>query len=218
MIKTGAKADETMPESSHVPNGDLVIDDQPVVLGGKDRRPAAGHDDPIRSIRSALRRWKLLVFFVLVGSALGWLSAAMAAEADTAPIEVDHYQASHVVVLDANVPDTQISLRLRNLSPLAKRVTVGDVPERVAEQVGVTPTAAATQVRVVIRSDSESMDIIAIGTTPAIAEQLADAYAAELFAYLQAEADQYSAAAIESAQARLDEAEANLARVRADHD
>ncbi len=216
MIKTRANAEDTIQESSHATSGELVIDDQPVVLGASERRPLGGPDDPIRTMRGALRRWKLLVFFVLVGAALGWLSAAMAAEADTAPIEVDHYQARHVVVLDANVPDTQIALSLRNLSPLAKRVTVGEVPDRVADQVGVTPTAAATQVRIVIRSDSESMDIITVGTTPAIAEQLADAYAAELFSYLRAEASQYAADAVDSAQSRLDEAEGNLARVRRD--
>ena len=210
-----ATTEDTMHESSHAAVDDLVIDDRPVIVPGSERR-SGSIDDPIRTVRALLRRWKLLAMLVLIGAGLGWLSAVMAAEADTTPVEVDHYEASHVLVLDANVPETQTTLSVRNLNTLAKRTTIGEVPSRVGDRIGMTPSEAADRVRVLIRPESDSMDIIAIGETPARAEQLADAYAAELVGYLEAEAADYADEAVTSAQARLDEADGNLARVRAD--
>ncbi len=215
-METRAFAEETIPESSHARSSDLVIDDRPVVIHDPDRRGRIGGDDPVRTFRSYTRRWRMLVAFVLLGAALGWVSAAMAEEATVAPIEVDHYQGSHVLVLDSNVPNTQAVLSVRNLNTLAKRITVGDVPAAVADATGLTADQVATQVRVIIRSDSESLDIVAVAPTPAEAEVLADAFATALFAHLDAEATSYAEDAIASAQSRLDEAEANLAGVRAE--
>lgn len=179
-------------------------------------RAVGALDDPLGPLRNIVRRWRLLVVVLAVGALLGWLSGVVATEADTAPIAIDHYQAKHVLVLDSNVPDTQAILGVRNLNVLAKRITIGDVPTAVAESVGVSQTAASTQIRVLIRSDSESLDLIAVGTTPAQAEAIADAYAAELLGYLGAEAQQYANDAIASAESRLGEAEANLAQTRTD--
>ena len=215
-METRAFAEDTIPESSHARSAELVIDDRPVVVHDPDRRGRLGADDPARTLRSYTRRWRLLVAFILVGAALGWVSATMAEDAAVAPIEVDHYQGSHVLVLDSNVPATQAVLSVRNLNTLAKRITVGEVPAAVAAATGLTVDEVTTQVRVVIRSDSESLDILTVAPTPAEAEVLADAFAAALFDHLDTEANDYALEAIASAQARLDEAEANLAVVRAD--
>ena len=205
--------DDRLDESSHATQMYGATED---VLGPVTHadRGAGVLEDPLGPLRNILRRWRMLVLFLAVGGLLGWLSGVVATEADTAPVAIDHYQAKHVLVLDSNVPDTQAILGVRNLNVLAKRITIGEVPNAVAESVGVTPTAAATQIRVLIRSDSESLDLVAIGTTPAQAEALADAYATELLRYLNAEAEQYAADAIASAESRLAEAEANLAATR----
>lgn len=153
------------------------------------------------------------MLFAAIGAALGWLSAVVAVESDTAPIQVDHFQARHVLVLDSNVPDTTATLGVRNLNVLAKRVTIGEVPQRVAERTGMSVTEVAMQVRVLIRSDSESLDIVTIGQTPGIAEELADAYATELLGFLTEEAERYAVEAEESALTRVQEAEQSIALV-----
>jgi len=211
-----AVADNTMRESSHVDGPSLVIDDQPVIIQGRDRRHAQESVDPVRAARSIMRRWRLLLLIMGIGIGLGWLSATVADEADTAPVEVDHYQGTHVLVVDGNVPTAQTTLSVRNLNTLAKRVTVGQVPDQVAEALSISPEDASAQVRVVIRSDSESMDIITVAETPAIAEQLADTFAAELYNYLDQEAQSFADENVALAQTRLDEAEENLQRVRSE--
>ncbi|MGI9606335.1 MAG: hypothetical protein ACR2P0_09385 [Acidimicrobiales bacterium] len=203
-------------ESSHAPDRDLSIDDQQIVITHSDRREPAPIDDPLANLRGLLRRWRLLVVGVLLGALLGWLSAAVAEEATTAPIAVDHYQATHVLVVDNNIPDSQVVLSVRNLNALATRITVGEIPERVAARTGLSPADAASGVRVVIRPDSESIEIITIAETPSTAEALADAYSAEIFGYLSDEAEAYAEDAITAAELRLDEAELNLARVRSE--
>lgn len=209
-------SDDRLDESSHAPGWNGSTDDPTGSLAQPDRRGTGLLDDPLGPIRNVFRRWRVLVALVVLGSMLGWFSAVIAVEADTTPVSVDHYQAKHVLVLDSNVPVTQAVLGVRNLNVLAKRVTIGEVPTRVAEEVGITASEAATQIRVLIRSDSESLDLVTIGETPAMAEELADTYAAELIGYLEAEAERYTVESIESAEARLLEAESNLREVRAD--
>ncbi len=209
-------SDDRFDESSHAAEGFGSIDSTSGSLAASERRETRLLDDPLGPLRSVVRRWRVIGAVIVVGSLLGWFSAVIAVEADTAPVAVDHYQAKHVLVLDSNVPDTQAVLGVRNLNVLAKRITIGEVPTAVATSVGVNTTEAATQVRVLIRSDSESLDIITIAKTPGQAEALADAYARELVGYLEAEAEAYTVESIASAESRLAEAEANLVRVRAD--
>ncbi len=209
-------SDDRFDESSHALESFGSIDPISGSLATPDRRETGLLDDPLGPLRSVLRRWRVIGALIVVGSLLGWFSAVIAVEADTAPVAVDHYQAKHVLVLDSNVPDTQAVLGVRNLNVLAKRITIGEVPAAVAASVGVSPTEAATQVRVLIRSDSESIDIVTVAKTPAQAEALGDSYAEELIAYLEAEAERYTVESIASAEARLAEAEANLLKVRAD--
>lgn len=208
-------SDDRLDESSHAAGSFGSIDDPTGSLAHGERSGVGVAEDPLGPIRNVLRRWRVIGAVIVVGSVLGWFSAIIAEEADTAPVAVDHYQAKHVLVLDSNVPDTQAVLGVRNLNVLAKRITIGEVPRRVSESVGLTPAEAATQIRVLIRSDSESLDLVSIGTTPATAEALADAFATELLVYLEAEAEQYTEESIASAELRLGEAEANLSDVRA---
>ncbi len=177
-------------------------------------RPRATASDPLGAVRRIVARWRLILLCALVGMFGGWLMAEMAADTDAIPIEIDHYEAAHVLVLDSNIPETQAVLGVRNLNVLAKRITIGAVPRAVAEATGLPASDVAGQIRVLIRSDSESVDLVAIGETPAEAEILADAYAEAIIADLEAEAAEYAAEAIASAEARLTEAEANLADVR----
>lgn len=205
-------SEDRLGESSHAPQTYGSIDDHSGNLSYTDRGGAP--EDPLGPARNIVRRWRAVLALIVVGALLGWLSGVIALEADTAPIAVDHYQAKHVLVLDSNVPDTQSILGVRNLNVLAKRITIGEVPTAVARSLDMSLTSAATQIRVLIRSDSESLDLVAVGRTPAEAEAIADAYATELLTYLTSEAEEYSAEAIASAQSRLADAEANLSDTR----
>lgn len=203
--------DDRVDESSHASTSYGSTEE---VLGASAHGTNNHLEDPLGPLRNVMRRWRLVLSVALIGAILGWLSGVVAIEADTAPIAVDHYQARHVLVLDGNVPDTQAILGVRNLNVLAKRVTIGAVPEGVAEEVGLTTATVATRIRVLIRSDSESLDLVAVGTTPAEAEMIADAYADELLSYLTAEATRFSAEAAASAESRLADAEQNLNSTR----
>ena len=177
-------------------------------------RPRLAIEDPLSNVRVLFGRWRFVSALVVIGMLLGWVNHLMAEDASLQLVEIDHYQAAHILVLDNNIPATQRTLSVRNLNLLGKRLTIGAVPDAVAASVGITSTEAAQQVRVLIRSDSESLDIIAIAETPELAEELADTYARELLADLERTAEAFSAGAIEAAQQRLDEAEANLRATR----
>ena len=213
-MSTRSSGSEAVPESLHDGASFGATLDVRETPGA--RQSVVTLDDPLAPARAVLRRWRLVLLFAMVGGALGWLSAIVATEADTAPIEVDHFQARHVLVLDSNIPETTATLGVRNLNVLAKRVTIGAVPEAVAEQTGLSRTEAASQVRVLIRSDSESLDLVTIGRTPGVAETLADAYAVELLAFLNDEAERYAVEAEESALTRLQEAEQSIMTARSE--
>ena len=196
---------------SHVASGDVER-----ASAASTFRSGGSMQDPLGPVRMIARRWRLLLAIVACGALLGASSNVVAAEANPAVVPVDHYEARHVLVLDNNVPLTQSTLSVRNLNALAKRVTIGEIPQTVADSVGISPTEAETQIRVLIRSDSESLDLVAIGEMREEAEALADTYAAALLSWLDAQATDYAAGAIAAAQDRLDEAEANLEAVRSE--
>ncbi len=179
-------------------------------------RPRVVATDPLGPVRRIVARWRLILLCVVLGAGAGWLMAEMSEDTDAIPIEVDHYEAAHVLVLDNNIPDTQAVLSVRNLNVLAKRITIGAVPAAVAEATSMEPSAVASQIRVLIRSDSETVDLVATGETPAEAEIIADAYAQAILDDLRGEAEDFAAEAISSAESRLAEAESNLADVRAE--
>ncbi len=204
---SGVERVESSPHGALVP---VAADDLLAPRGTRFNRP----EDPLAPIRSVVRRWRLLAVLAVIGGALGWASAVVAVESDTTPIAVDHYEARHVLVLDSNLPETQVILGVRNLNALAKRITIGEVPEAVAAGASVNFTEASTQIRVLIRSDSESLDLVAIAETPGEAELLADLYAEEFLAFLNAEAQTLYDDAIASAEGRVVDAEGNIAQTQ----
>lgn len=173
-------------------------------------------EDPLGALRSVAQRWRLLVGFIILGSALGWVSAVVATDSSIAPVAVEHYQASHVLVLDNTIPSNQTVLSVQNLNLLAKRVTIGEVPDAVADSLGLSPEVVTTQIRVVIRSDSQTIDVIAIGETPRQAESLSDEYAAQFIRFLEGEAEAFAEQTVLNAETRLAQADSNLAAVEAE--
>lgn len=173
-------------------------------------------EDPLGALRSVAQRWRLLLGFVLLGGALGWVSAVVATDSAIAPVAVDHYQAGHILVLDNTIPSNQTVLSVQNLNLLARRVTIGDVPEAVAESLGLSSEVASNQIRTIIRSDSQTIEVAAIGETPRQAEAIADEYAAQFLAFLEGEAEMFAEETILNAELRLAEADSNLATVRAE--
>ncbi len=171
-------------------------------------------DDPLGPARNIARYWRLLAILVVIGSALGWVSAVVAEDAAIAPVAADHYEAKHVLVLDTTIPGTQSVLGVRNLNTLARRIAIGEVPMAVGEALDVSPNVATTQVRVIIRSDSETLDIVTVAETPGQAEALADEFATQFLSYLQADAQQLADDSIANAELRLAEADQKLAAVR----
>lgn len=173
-------------------------------------------EDPLGALRALTQRWRLLALFILIGGALGWVSAVVATDASIAPVSIEHYEASHVLVLDNTVPTNQTVLSVQNLNLLAKRITIGQVPEAVADSLGVSLEVASSQVRAIVRSDSQTIEVAAVAETPRQAEALADEFASQFLGFLERDAETFAAQTLENAEVRLAEANSNLAAVRSE--
>ncbi len=147
------------------------------------------------------------MILALTGAGLGAASAAVAEDAAPPPVPTVYYDACHTLLVDSAVPTDVAVWDVRNLAQLAERVTQGAIPDAVAASSGADSTALATQVRVGVRNDIQSLAICSVGETPSEAEQLADDFALALLAALEDDASQYHADSLTSARARIQDAE-----------
>ena len=147
--------------------------------------------EPQHLIRTIQRRWRPVVFLAVVGAALGAASAAVAEDAGPAPVPTTYYDACHRLLVDSAIPNNVEQWDVRNLAQLAQRLTQGEIPVEVAASVGAPVVDVASQVRVAVRNDVQSVSVCTVGATPAEAEQLADEYARQLLVFLDAEAREF---------------------------
>ncbi len=147
--------------------------------------------EPQHLIRTIQRRWRPVVFLAVVGAALGAASAAVAEDAGPAPVPTTYYDACHRLLVDSAIPNNVEQWDVRNLAQLAQRLTQGEIPVEVAASVGAPVVDVASQVRVAVRNDVQSVSVCTVGATPVEAEQLADEYARQLLVFLDAEAREF---------------------------
>ncbi len=174
--------------------------------------------EPQHLIRTFRRRWRPIVFLVVLVGALGAASASVAEDVAPAAVPVVRYDACHTLLVDGAIPQGVPKWDVENLPQLAERVTAGEIPRNVATLTGVDESTAANQVRVGVRNDIRSLVICSVGKTPAEAEQIADAYAAELIAVLEQDAQEFFDESLERAHELVINAEACFANVREGND
>jgi capsular exopolysaccharide synthesis family protein len=166
--------------------------------------------DPIEYLRVVQRRWLLLVLLVV--------GAALAAYLTTPERERRQYEATHVLLIEG--PQTSgRGVGGGNVAVAALRATVGDVPRAVAESVDYEGGVGRLVQNVEVTSDRTigTVSITATDEDPEQAKAIADAFGAELIAFLEADdaarAAEATAAAAERAQAlqaRIAELEAAI--------
>ncbi len=126
--------------------------------------------DFLHYVRTIRRRWRLVVVFLVLGTAAGWASAAFATEKRVEPV----YVATHMLQVERNNP---------NLQQLAILTTSGEIPNRVADRVGGSGTLLATQVKARPITAAGLLQIIAVGPDPEKVVLLADTFAEEVVHY-----------------------------------
>ncbi|MEM9466190.1 MAG: hypothetical protein AAGA90_12510 [Actinomycetota bacterium] len=159
-------------------------------------------------IRTLRRRWRPIAVLAVLGAAFGAVSVAVAEDAAPDVVPGVRYDACHTLLIDDAIPAGTPTVDVRNLNRLAARITSGAIPTAVAESTGSGETATVSQVRVYVRNDIGSLQICSVGQTPAEAEVLADAFAAQLVAELDADAQEFYDRSIEAADERVAEAQA----------
>ncbi len=126
--------------------------------------------DILRYARSLRRHWRLLIVTTVVGLGLGVASAA----AQPAQRTSSWYRAEHTLFCEGASP---------NLAQLAAFATTGPVPEKAAERLGESTAEMTAFVRARPVPEAGFLQIVAVGTDAAKAEETADTVAEELTAY-----------------------------------
>jgi len=142
---------------------------------------------------SALRRrWFLVAIPLVLGVALGWLSAPDAPGRSAAPGIIEaaptYVRATHVLIDESQSADAGPSV---NLAQAAYLVNTGEVPERVAAQLDLPVEEVSQSMIGLPRAQVSSVEVQAIGEDEDLVVQLADGAAAQLIVTLatQAQAD-----------------------------
>jgi len=146
---------------------------------------------------------------------LAVLGAGLAAFPDTERVEAEvvrTYEATHTMLV--NNPDLTSSAATSAVSPnqVALLATVGEVPERVKEQLDFSGNAAelARQVTVAFDFQTGSLTFTSTQPTPERAEQVANAFAEQTNGYLAERHDIVYQERLAAASERLEELETQL--------
>ena len=169
-----------------------------------------------RYLKALKRRWPVLVVFALMGAMVGWVTTP--GEKQNGPLgpQTRYYEATHTLIAPGpGVSDDEGSNRGVDLTQAAFLATAGEVPDRVAERLGVNSSQVEGWVLGVPRGDVSSLEITAIGVDPTMATSLADTTAAELVAYLDERAKANYQQALADAQADLDRYTAQREEIQA---
>ncbi len=130
---------------------------------------------------AARRRWWVILVLAAVGFALGALPAPAKVEQSSA---FTTYYARHTMLLNNETSLSGSTAVSPNQVPLL--ATTGEVPMRVAEQIGYTgnPAVLATEVIVAYDLNTGALTVETTQANAALAVQVADAFADTLNAYL----------------------------------
>jgi protein-tyrosine kinase len=166
---------------------------------------------PIDYVKAIKRRWVDVVLAVMVAAAIGF---ALSEVAPAGP-QTETYEATSVMLASGDY----YTPGLTSLDALKELTTVGEVPERVAAELEYEgePLDLATQVEVEIVKEAGILRVIATSTDRHEAEQLSNAFARNLVAFLQetrttsvADQNEDLRAQLEEVQEQIDEKEVEL--------
>ena len=143
--------------------------------------------DLLTYFRVLRRRWALVLLCVALGGAIGAGTALLDTKSTTH--EATYYKAIHTLLLGSGQSSSSpLQPSVSNLDQVGFLVTSGDVPGRVAKDVtdGLTAQELANRVVTEANPTTGTIDIVAAGTTPHEAEEIADSFAKEVVASIAA--------------------------------
>jgi Mrp family chromosome partitioning ATPase len=141
--------------------------------------------DLLAYFRVLRRHWRLIVVATLLGAALGAASTLLDRESSNKRV---YYRATATLVFDTSSLDGTSRRHYSNPNQIAILTTSGDVPDNVAKKLSTTATGRelATRITTTTNTDSATLEISAIDPDPQRAATLADTFASELIATLNA--------------------------------
>jgi Mrp family chromosome partitioning ATPase/capsular polysaccharide biosynthesis protein len=137
--------------------------------------------EPTYYLQLLRRRWVVVAILAAAGIALGLASSVVASGEGE---EREFYAATHTLVADGFDAQTDNGRSNVNYEQVAYFAKLGQVPDRVAEQVGGNPVQLASRVALTPVPTGNALEITATGTNPDEIEQLADVYGSTLLAFL----------------------------------
>lgn len=163
-----------------------------------------------RYLGALRRKWYLIVILTVLGAGLGWVSAP--SSSGSSPLErTRHYEAVHTIIRPSDESNTnQGVINQPSLSQAAYLVGTGDVPEEVADQLGLEVSAIEGSVVGIPRNEVSSIEVKAIGTDPDRVVALADTSAEALISHLDQKAQAEFETARNDVVERLDRLDADI--------
>ncbi len=141
--------------------------------------------EPVQYLRILRRRLRLILALTVLGALLGVASTLGADEAKAPQRQL--YLATHILI-DESTGDAPVNLGLAQMV-----ATSGEVPQRVADQLASDPLTLVDSVHVASNPTVRTLQLSAVTDDAALAESIANTFAAELATYLierdQAERD-----------------------------
>lgn len=141
--------------------------------------------EPVDYLRGLERRWKVILASVLVALLVGFLFTR--GDAGSRP-EPRSFRATTHLIHSATLSNLSAALRgATNLQTIAALVTIGEIPERVAEELDHEgdPDDLAQRIGVEVDPTTGLLSIAATAPTSRDAIQLSNAFAEALMGYLE---------------------------------
>lgn len=168
------------------------------------------------------RQWHLMLVPMVLGAALGWFTAPAPPSKATksAPVTVpksSFYEATHVLLREDAMASGKSSDNSNpvNLPQAAYLVNTGEVPIRVAQQLGLSADDVESRLLGMPRDQVSAIEVSAVGTDAAQVVAMADAAAKSLLDVLKTQAEQAAAARRDSIIAQLDDLNGQLDQLNA---
>jgi capsular exopolysaccharide synthesis family protein len=165
--------------------------------------------EPIELMRAVRRRWPVVAVTILVAAIAGWLTTRIV---PTGPPVVT-YEAQAVLISDqatsyGGFPGSGVY----NLQTIAALATVGDVPRRVAEEIGFAGDPVELTQAVRANGDTETglLRITATSTDPDQASLLANTFAEQLKGFMTERTSVSSRETAQVLKEELDELEVEI--------
>jgi len=135
---------------------------------------------------AALRRWWFLILGVtLIGAGTGWITTPEPPPPN-APVRTGptRYRATHTILLDNTTGGSEDNQNQVDLAQAAYLVSVGEIPQAAAKQLGVPVNQVEGYVMGLAKPEVSSIEVMAVGKDATKTAQLADASADALFTYM----------------------------------